>query len=137
MTRRQTILDELKKIVRDINGIAHVEVNKVSVPDLEIVAFPAVFIYGGGQAISTRAKLVGQKIWEWEVFLSFWTTDEDMENLYQKIYDKIADNPTLSRKAIDCDLDGVADVRVEDADRAIVSMSLAFNVLYRHEYGAA
>jgi hypothetical protein len=137
MTQRQKILEQLKTIIDDIPEIAHIEVNKVGLPDLDIVAFPAVFIFGGSQARSNRATLVGQKVWDWEVFLSFWSKDEDMEGLYQKIYDKISSDPTLNRLAIDCDLDGVPDVNIVDADRAMVSMVLSFNVIYRHNFGAA
>ena len=137
MTQRQKILAKLKKIVGDIDEIAHVEVNKVGLPDLDIVAFPAAFIFGGGQAISNRATLVGQKVWDWNVFISFWSKDEDMEGLYQLIYDKISADPTLNRLAIDCDLDSVPDVNVVDAERSMVSMVLSFNVIYRHNFGAA
>lgn len=137
MTQRQKILAELKKIIDDIPEVAHIEINKVGLPDIDIVAFPAVFIFGGRQSRSNRVTLVGQKVWEWEIFLSFWSKDADMETLYSKIYDKVGTNPTLDRLAIDCDLDGVPDVNIVDADRSIVSMVLEFNVTYRHNFGAA
>jgi len=137
MTRRETILNKLKDIVEDIPEVSSVQVNKVALPDLDIVGFPAVFIFGGTQDESDKAVIPGQKVWEWEVFLSFWSIDEDMESLFKKIYDKIVANPTLDRTAIDCDLEDVPDVSVIDPERSMVSMSLAFKVIYRHEFGAA
>ena len=72
MTQRQTILKKIGKLMDSVKEIAHVEVNKVSLPDIETVAFPVVFVFGGNQVISNRARLVGQKVWDWEVFVSFW-----------------------------------------------------------------
>lgn len=136
MTERQKILKELEKIINGVKDIAHVEVNKVTLPDVEQADFPACFIYAGNQALSGRFVLVGQKVWEWEILVQVYAPDSQIEDLLGKVSNKIAKNPTLNKSAIDCDLETI-DINVFDLDRSIVSLVMVFNTIYRHEFGAA
>jgi len=136
MTERQQILGEVKDTIADISDLDYVEVNRVTTPDIEQAGFPACFIFGGSQKLTGRFNLVGQKVWEWEIFLSVWTDISKVEDLLGKISNKIAKDPTLNKKAIDCDLDSI-DINIIDADRSMVNLVMVFNTIYRHEFGAA
>lgn len=135
-TQRQLILDRIKTILEGVSSLKNVEINKTGPVDLETVAFPCAFIYSDRETkIGDDRSVIGKENWEWMINIEVWSSDDQVqETLLGEIHTAMAADYTIGGYAVTSDRIS-ATMYVLDPERAINSMVLDYQVIYRHKVG--
>lgn len=136
---RQKILTGFKEILEDIDTISlnHVEINRSTPVDLDIVPFPACFIYSGPEELAAdEEQVVGHETFKWEVVIEAWLKEGDVseEYLLGEVHKAIFADYTLGGNAAYSRRIG-SQFQVLDPDRAMRAMRINYVVTYRHRIG--
>ena len=135
-TKRQQILAYIKTILERVPSIKAVEINKTSVVDIETIAFPCAFIFSDRETkIGDDRGVIGYENWEWMINIEVWSDERnDQETLLGEIHAAMAADYTFGGLVPTSDRVS-SSLFVLDPTRAISSMVMDYNVLYRHRNG--
>lgn len=140
-TKRENILKAVGTIISGIKSegktvFKTVTVAKIPPVELETVAFPACFIYSGGETklVEGNSAVVGSETWDWNIILEVWAMDIQMETLLNLIHSAMFADYKLDNNAEWSERIGV-DFMVVDPTRQIEAMFITYRVLYRHLLG--
>ena len=138
-TLRQNILAQFKTNIEGITsiGLEHVEINRSTPVDLDVVPFPACFIYSGPEELADAAEqVVTRETYKWEVKLEFWLKEGDVseEFVLGEVHKTMFADYTLGNNAARSQRIGSA-FQIADHDRAIRAMQITYVVIYRHRSG--
>lgn len=135
MTKRQDILEQLKSMIETVYEVKYVEINRMTVLDLDTVPMPCVFIYSGREVRATDDEsVIGFENWDWNIVVEVWANDMDLEDLLGKIHAAIYEDYTLGNLASYILRTGV-DMLVVDPEKLLKAMLIDYQVKYRHQIG--
>lgn len=135
-TTRQNILAHIKSILETVTSIEYVEVNKMSVVDIETVPFPCAFIFSDRETkIGDDRAVIGKENWEWLINIELWTDERtDPEVLLGAVHAAMVGDYTLGGHAVTSDRIS-STMYVLNPERAITATVLDYSVIYRHTKG--
>lgn len=132
---RQNILSEIVTILETLVTLKHVELKHVSPVDLDTVALPCAFVFGGAdKKLNDDRALIGCENWLWRIVIEVWVKDVDPEDILKEIHDVMWTNRDIGGYAITSDRVGV-DLLVVDVEQSIEALLIDYDILYRHERG--
>jgi len=136
MTKRQSIINRLKTIVKQVKSLEVVETDKLSSIKLNSVPLPAAFIYGGNETrVENENAIIGYETWLWDVYIEVWTVfDVDVEDILKDVHTLVYNDYTLGGYAVIADRIG-AEIFTVDPEKDIAGILISYRVLYRHVRG--
>jgi len=134
-TKRQKILARISTLISAIPDIHYVEINRMTVVDVDNVPFPAVFIFSARESFieDTRAT-IGYENYLWQINLEVWGENVDMETLLGKIHVAMFEDYTFRGNAQKSWRSGV-DFWAVDPERHLSAMLIDYTIIYRHPVG--
>lgn len=140
-TKRQTILTAIKTILEGIvdgsgnRRFPHVEVSRIPPTRLDVVPYPAVFVYSDREMRVEDERAVNrQETWEWYITLEVWAYDKDMEDLLDYIHTAMYANYKFTNTAEWSDRMSVDFFTIDPLQR-LEAMAISYRVIYRHSLG--
>lgn len=137
-TIRENILAEVQAIISDESlGFKHVEINRSTPVDIDMIAFPACFIGSGPEEVAAdELQVIGAETFEWEIVLEVWLrkgNDTD-EVMLGKIHTAMFANYNMSGNAAFSHRTGFTPLTLDPA-RFLRAMRVTYDVVYRHKLG--
>lgn len=135
MSKRESILSEIKATLEDISIIRYVEVDRMLQPDLDVVPLPCAFIYPSAET-RIQTATIGQETWEWEIILEVWSnvSEVSLELLLDSIHTQMFANERLGGYA-DYSYRVNSDFYYIDPEKELKGMIITYLVRYYHPKG--
>lgn len=137
-TTRQNILANIQTVLEGITRIKSVIANKMVIPDFNINPMPIAFVFSGEEKDFTDAVgVLIRESWRWEVVVTIWTQDEDIEDYIGLVHNAMALDETRGGYALQCKRVAATAPYAVDPEGSVEGIELVFEVQYRHTYGTA
>ncbi|MBI5192763.1 MAG: hypothetical protein HZA08_04895 [Nitrospirae bacterium] len=132
-TTRQNILSNIVSTVQGVTSIKHVEANRFTAVDAEVMPYPACFIYSDRE--ERVEEVLSRETWRWTVILEVWMHgNTDAETMLAAIHKAMQDDYTRGGYAYNSYRTGV-EFLVIDPSKETHAMLITYTIRYYHATG--
>lgn len=136
-TKREQILDRVKTTLETVSTINTVEVNKMTMVDMNTIALPSAFIFPSSEERVQQGEdnaVIGRETWDLNIVIEVWTKSTTVETLLGEIHTAMYADRYLNNLA-DWSWRTGSELFVVDISKELWGISLSYTIRFSHPQG--